>query len=98
MSLDKNKKKKILSNVVMKTLKQPDFSKTTIAPIPAKKIYTNKMISDEADQIFTKNRKDLALKDGSFPLYGSIDATPNYNREYKRTLDQVRKTRKAMSK
>lgn len=80
-------------------MRQDELRKKLGAPITMpRKNYNDKMISNEADKIFMKNRPDLALKDETFPLTWSMNASPNYNREYKRTLDQVAKTRKAMNK
>jgi len=55
---------------------------------------TREQIVAETDQIFMKiGKKDMALKDGSFPLVGSKSASPRYNRTWKRMYKQVKKAR-----
>lgn len=65
---------------------------------PAKKIYSDKMIEKEADQIFTKLNPQYKLKDGTFPRAYGPDASSRYNRDYNRTYKQVKDTRRAQSK
>ena len=60
--------------------------------------YTKKMIEAEADKIFMKLNPNMAMKNGKFPLVNSRDASPEYNNEYKRTYNQVKKTRMGMNK
>jgi len=51
-----------------------------------------KAIGAEADQIFTKNRKDLADANGNFQKIDK-NTNPTYRKEYERTYNQVRDTR-----
>ena len=60
--------------------------------------YTKKQIEDEADKIFIKLNPQFARKDGTFPLAGSAEASPAYNRAYNRVYKQVRRTRLSMNK
>ena len=68
--------------------------KTLVSNIKEKKEVKRKAVK-EAEQIFMKLNKNLAMKDGSFPKAGP-DMPRAYNKEARRTEKQVVKTRLAI--
>jgi len=59
---------------------------------PSKRKLVKRAAEQEAELIFIKNNKNLAMKDGSFPKAGP-DMPSKYNKEAARTTKQVVKTR-----